>query len=132
MVSLEKKEKIIQQLNIPALSKPITRQLGDLFIELHQLWKVFNKKLCSGTLPHLLYDTKDKMLHLQKTKSNKDEQIQHRFYEQLPFADIIDVLRLVNKRSDFLSLFTRKALLFLHHFWLDFGGRYAILSLVWK
>ena len=106
LVSLEEKEEIIQQLNIPALSKPIHRQLDDLFIELHQLWKVFNKKLRSGTLKHLRYDAKDKTLHLQKTKSNKDEQIQHRFYEQLPFADIIDVLRLVNKRSGFLSVFT--------------------------
>lgn len=106
LVSLEEKEEIIQQLDIPALSKPITRQLDDLFTELHQLWKVFNKKLRSGTLPHLRYDTKDKTLHLQKAKTNKDEQIQHRFYEQLPFADIIDVLRLVNKRSGFLSLFT--------------------------
>ena len=106
LVSLEEKEEIIQQLNIPALSKPITQQLDDLFIELYQLWKVFNKKLRNGTLSHLRYDEKDKTLHLQKTKSNKEEQIQHRFYEQLPFADIIDVLRLVNKRSGFLSVFT--------------------------
>lgn len=106
LVSLGEKEEIIQQLNIPALNSPITQQLDGLFTELQRLWKVFNKALRKGKLKHLRYDTKDKTLHLQKVKTNKDEQIQHRFYEQLPFSDIIDVLRFVNKSCGFLSAFT--------------------------
>ncbi|MBA8667714.1 Tn3 family transposase [Holosporaceae bacterium 'Namur'] len=106
LVSLEEKEDIIQQLNIPALTRPITEQLDDLFAELHQLWKTFNKTLRKGMLKHLHYNEKDKTLHLQKIKTNEDEQIQCRFYEQLPFCDIIDVLRFVDKSSGFLSAFT--------------------------
>lgn len=106
LVSLEEKEVLIQQINIPALARPITQQLDDLFAELHQLWETFSNELRKGKLKHLRYDEKDKTLHLQKTKANKDEQIQHHFYEKLPFCDIIDVLRFVNKRSGFLSAFT--------------------------
>ena len=48
---------------------------------------------------------KNKTLHLQKIKTNKDEQIQHDFYKKLPFSSIIDVLRFVNKHTGFLSVF---------------------------
>ena len=105
LVSLEEKDKIIKQLNIPALAQPITKQLDDLFAELHQTWESFNEALCKGKLKHLRYDEKNKTLHLQKIKTNKDEQIQHDFYKKLPFSSIIDVLRFVNKHTGFLSVF---------------------------
>ncbi|CAL7961904.1 hypothetical protein MIDIC_340014 [Alphaproteobacteria bacterium] len=80
--------------------------MDDLFAELPPLWASFNKALHKGKLKHLRYDEKDKTLHLQKTKTNKGEQIQHHFYEQVPFCDIIDVLSFVNKYSGFLFAFT--------------------------
>lgn len=106
LISLEEKDELIKQLNIPALTSPITEQLDNLFIELDHLWETFNKKLRKGELKHLRYDVKDKTLHLQKIKVNKDEQMQNHFIKQLPFCDIVDVLRFVNKHSRFLSVFT--------------------------
>ena len=103
LVSLEEKDELIKQLNIPALNRPITEQLDDLFRELGQLWESFNKKLNKGELKHLRYDKKNQTLHLQKIKVDKDEQIKHHFFKQLPFCDIVDVLKFVNKDSGFLA-----------------------------
>ncbi len=106
LVSLEEKDELISQLDIPALAQPIVKQLDDLSEELHQLWGTFNKALRRGKLKHLRYDEKDQTLHFQKVKINKDEQIQQSFYEQLPFCDIIDVLKFANAHTKFLSLLT--------------------------
>lgn len=106
LVSLEEKDALIKELKIPALIRPIKQQLDNLFVELHQLWGTFDKLMRKGKLKHLRYDEKDKTLHLKKAKANKDEQIQHRFYEQLPLCDITDVIRFVNQRCGFLSAFT--------------------------
>ncbi len=103
LVFLEEKDELIKQLNIPALNRPITEQLDDLFIELGQLWESFNKKLHKRELKHLRYDKKNQTLHLQKIKVDKDEQIKHHFFKQLPFCDIVDVLKFVNKDSGFLA-----------------------------
>lgn len=103
LVSLEEKDELIKQLNIPALNRPITEQLDDLFRELGQLWESFYKKLHKGELKHLRYDKKNQTLHLQKIKVDKDEQIKHNFFKQLPFCDIVDVLKFVNKDSGFLA-----------------------------
>ena len=106
LVSLEAKDELIKQLNIPALNRPISEQLDELFAELEQLWEDFDKALRKRKLKHMRYDKKDKTLHLQKIKVNKDEQLQHHFFEQLPFCDIVDVLRFVNQLSGFLSALT--------------------------
>lgn len=106
LVPLEAKDKIIKQLNIPALSKPIEEQLDALSVEMHQLWERFNNLLRKGKLKHLRYDDKDNTLHFKKTKNNKNDELQDSFYEQLPFCDIIDVLKFVNKQTEFLSSFT--------------------------
>jgi TnpA family transposase len=106
LVSLEGKDEILQQLHIPALEEPISQQLDSLFAELHQLWHTFNKALPQGQLKHLRYDEKEKTLHLQRIKPNKDEQSQQLFYSQLPFCDMVDVLKFVNKHAGFLTAFT--------------------------
>jgi TnpA family transposase len=106
LISPEETDELIKQSNIPALTQPISQQLDDLFIELGQLWEKFDKALRKGELKHLRYDEKDKTLHLQKIKVNKDEQRQRRFFAQLPFCDIVDVLKFVNKYSGFLSVLT--------------------------
>lgn len=68
LVSLEEKDELIKQLNIPVLNKPITEQLDDLFRELGQLWESFNKKLHKGELKHLRYDKKIKHCIYKKSK----------------------------------------------------------------
>ena len=106
LVPLEKVDEYIQQLNLPTLTQPIAPQLDKLFAELDPLWSKFNKELKKGKLKHLRYDEKSKILHWQKIKSKKDEQIQNQFYKQMPLCDIPDVLRYVNKSCKFLSACT--------------------------
>lgn len=104
----EAKEKgaLLQPLDIPALSKPIKQLLDDRFAELHEQWTTFNHSLSQGKLKHLRFDETTKTLHLQKTKEDREEELQHRFYEQLPLCDITDVLRFVNERCRYSSVFT--------------------------
>lgn len=106
LVTLEGKDKIIKDLNIPALEKPIDEQLDNLFTELDQLWQIFNNDLNKGKLKHLHYDQKNETLHFKKAKINKDTIIEQHFYKQMPFCDIIDVVKFVNKQTSFLSTLT--------------------------
>ncbi len=106
LVSLKDKETILQQLNIPALRQPIEKLLDEKFDELHELWIAFNDDLKQGKLKHLRYDETTKTLHLRKSKAEKEEELQERFYAQLPLRDIGDVLQFVNERCNYLSVFT--------------------------
>lgn len=106
LVSLEEKEDLIQDLDIPVLKQPIKQQLDALFAELQNLWKKFDSSLRRGKLKHLKFDEKAKTLHIKKSRVCQDEKIEHRFYEQVPFCDIVDVLRFVDKHTHFTSAFT--------------------------
>ena len=106
LVSLNQQHSILKQLDIPALQQPIKKLLSNKFAELHTLFITFNQNLKSGKLTHLHYDEKNETLHSKKAPSNKDSQLQHRFYEQLPLCDIIDVFKFVHEKCHFLSAFT--------------------------
>lgn len=97
---------LTQALDIPALKMPITQLLDERFSELKELWLRFNDDFNQGKLKHLYFEEKTKILHLKKSKDERDEELQHRFYEQLPLCDITDVLRFVNKDSHYSSVFT--------------------------
>jgi len=87
-----------------------------LFIIIHQnigLFKFiayinskFNHDFSRGKLKHLEYDETDQTLHLKKTKSDKDEELQRYFYSQLPLRDIAEILRFVNESCKYSSAFT--------------------------
>jgi len=100
------KESLIEPLNIPALSRPIKQILDGKFSELDKEWAKFNRDFTKGKLKHLEYDETDQTLHLKKTKSNKDEELQKQFYSQLPLRDIAEVLRFVNEPCKYSSTFT--------------------------
>ena len=100
------KEAILKQLSIPWLLQPIDRQLHNLTKELHDLWLFFNKNLKQDKFAHLKYDDKKHKLCWNKVKANKDEKLQSKFFKQLPFYEISDVLRFVNNDCNFLSAFT--------------------------
>lgn len=107
LASLNLNEKDIKQLDVPALKSPIKNQIDSLFSELDELWITFNSELKDGKLKHLRYDEKHKTLHLCKSKEEqKDKELQHRFYSQLPLCDITDVLRFVHDHCRYLSALT--------------------------
>ena len=100
------KSSLTEPLDIPALKKPITRLLDEKFDELRTQWISFNSALSQGKLKHLHFDEKTKTLHFKKSKDEREEKLQHRFYDQLPLCDIANVLRFVKEQSDYSSAFT--------------------------
>lgn len=106
LAEANEKGALLQPLNIPTLRKPIKQLLDDRFSELREQWTMFNRDLSHGKLKHLRYDEVAKTLHFKKTKEDKEEELQHLFYEQLPLCDITDVLRFVNERCHLISAFS--------------------------
>lgn len=100
------KSALSEPLDIPALKKPIEQLLNEKFAELKAQWVSFNQSLSQGQLKHLYFDEKTKTLHFKKSKDEREEKLQHHFYDQLPLCDIADVLRFVNERSYYSSAFT--------------------------
>ena len=97
---------LTKPLDIPALRKPIKALLDERIAELSTEWIRFNSDFIQGKLKHLYYDEKTQTLHMKKSRTDGDEERQYRFYEQLPLCDITDVLRFVNERCRYLSVFT--------------------------
>jgi TnpA family transposase len=106
LISIEKTAATLKQLRIPWGEKPIKQQLDELFIMLHELWVSFNTELKKGALKHLHYDTEKNLLTWRKPRVNKEEELMQSVYSKLPFKDIIDVLRFVNKECHFLPALT--------------------------
>ena len=80
--------------------------LDENFSELSAQWISFDRLLSQGKLKHLYFDEKTKTLHFKKSKDEREDKLQHQCYDQLPLCDIADVLRFVNERSLYSSVFT--------------------------
>lgn len=100
------KSALSEPLDIPSLKKPIKQLLDESFAELSAQWISFNRLLSQGKLKHLYFDEKTKTLHFKKSKDEREDKVQHQCYDQLPLCDIADVLRFVNERSLYSSVFT--------------------------
>jgi len=97
---------IAEPLDIPSLKKPIRQILDEHFMELRSQWNSFYNSFNKGLLKHLDFDTNAKVLHFRKFDKKTEEKLQHKFYKQLPLCDISDVLRFVNERCHYSSIFT--------------------------
>lgn len=107
LVSLEKKDEILKTLDIPWVKVPCKKQLDSLFKELHTLLLKFNSNLKQGKLKHLRYDPLKKEILWVKPKFPKEEDPKKEtFYDKLPIVEIVDVIRFVHEKTNFLSAFT--------------------------
>ena len=52
------------------------------------------------------YPEKTQTIHLKKANTDRDEEAQCRFYEQLPLTDITDVIRFVNEQCQYSTAFS--------------------------
>ncbi|EMQ2878835.1 Tn3 family transposase [Vibrio navarrensis] len=93
---------VLAKMNIPFLQKPVESQLKELESELHQQWQAFNRELKQGKLKHLEYNKETQKLTWHKSVESRQKAQEQRFYEQLPFCDITDVFRFVNRECRFL------------------------------
>ena len=107
LVSLEKKEEILKTLTIPWVKIPCKEQLDLLFKELDMLLTKFDSNLKQGKLKHLKYDPLKKEILWIKPKFPKEEDLsKETFYDKLPIVEIVDVIRFVDEKTNFLSAFT--------------------------
>jgi TnpA family transposase len=96
----------LKELRIPWEQNSIGQQLDDLFATLRELWISFNDELKQGKFKHLHYDPETNLLSWRKPRINNEEEVTENFYSKLPFKDIIDILRFVNQKCNFLSALT--------------------------
>jgi TnpA family transposase len=107
LIPLADKDRLQKQLDLPVLRLPIQKQLKDLGAEVSELWQMFDKKLKQGELSHLEFNNQTKEFTWHRLQANKEEEKNRdQFYSQVPQKDIIDILRFVNGRCNFLSAFT--------------------------
>ena len=107
LVEVNRKAGILENLDIPWLSRPVEADLDVLCADLDRRWRTFDRDLRRGKLRHLDYDAQHKTLKWRRPKADREEEIlQHGFYEKLPVQGIADVFHFVNKRCGFLSALT--------------------------
>ena len=106
LVSREKTANVAEEMDIHFLRQPVDVQLDLLTTELNTQWRAFNRELKQGKLTHLEYDKDNQTLSWHKSKADNLKAREQAFYEQLPFCDVADVLRFVNKQCGFLSALT--------------------------
>ena len=97
LIKLDGKADVLAQMDIPFLQKPIEAQLDALKAELHAQWLAFNRELKQGKLTHLDYDKNTRALTWHKPRVYKHKAREQAFYEQLPFCDVADMFRFVNR-----------------------------------
>jgi TnpA family transposase len=106
LVHLDDKKDILKKMDIPWLRQSADNQIKVLAHELHNQWAAFNQELSQGKLKHLDYDKTTEKLTWRRTKNNDRAVDQDSFYKQLPFCDVTDVFRFVDKQCQFLSALT--------------------------
>lgn len=103
LISIEKANAVLKEINIPWIKEPITTQVDKLLEYLDSLWITINEKYQKGELKHLKYDAKKKKFIWAKVRSQKNEELETKFYSQLPFCEINQIMSFVNEKTKFLS-----------------------------
>jgi TnpA family transposase len=106
LAPIEQNQDILAKLNISWLKKPVAQHIEDLSKKLDKLWNEFNTGLKQEKFKHLKYDYKKRRLDWHKVKNINNEKVQKKFYKQVPFCDISDIMHFVDQSCGFLSAFT--------------------------
>ncbi|MFY9225326.1 MAG: Tn3 family transposase [Blastocatellia bacterium] len=106
LVSMQDKEQVLKQMNIPWLRQSVETQLDALYAELDELWATFDQELRQGKLKHLDYDTTKKNIVWHKPKADKETTLESNLYGKLPARDIANIFHFVNQHCHFLSELT--------------------------
>lgn len=106
LVSIEQKKHILNTLDIPWFALPLSKRLKILKKELNTLWTLFEKGLTNDKFKHLKYDKKTQKLLHSKPPPDNNKKLQKKFFKQIPFCEIDNVLKIVDDDCNFLSAFT--------------------------
>jgi len=103
----EGKETILKRLDIPKLSKPVESLLEEMEKLIEEKYKLVNRALANGENKAISLQTKKDGSTKWKLKYEPDpEPYNHRMYKQFQRIGIIPLLKWVDKKTDFLSVFT--------------------------
>jgi hypothetical protein len=105
LVSIEQKKHILKTLDIPWFTLPLSNRIETLKKELNALWTLFGQGLMNGKFKHLEYNKKTQKLSHLKPPPDNNKKLQKKFFKQIPFCEIDDVLKIVDDDCQFLSAF---------------------------
>ena len=103
LISVEKSQHVLKDMDVPWIKEPIIKQVNSLIGYLDDLWIKINEKYEKGELKHLRYDEQKKKFIWSKIKAQNSEELENKFYSQLPFCEINQVMNFVNEKTNFLS-----------------------------
>ncbi|MBU0580269.1 MAG: Tn3 family transposase [Candidatus Margulisbacteria bacterium] len=102
----EKKEELIQKIDVPSLYKPVDELLNSFQKELDNKIYTVNKRIQEGQNPHIKITGKGDNLKWTLPYKKKDEKTNNPMYAHINQIGISDVLYFVNEKTNFLSSFT--------------------------
>ncbi|MGB0360508.1 MAG: Tn3 family transposase, partial [Endozoicomonas sp.] len=102
---LRDKQPILDALGYPLLSVPMEQRLSELKHRLEQRYQEVNDNIRQGRNPHLKMIQKGDEITWRLPYKKQEDEVNNPFYEQLPQADIINVLQYVDQQASFLKSF---------------------------
>lgn len=106
LVPAAKVNETLKDLDLKVLKQPISRHLKERCLELEKLLELFDRKLKRKQLKNLEFDHVKKDLIWHRLQAKEDEELKQQFYDHFTILDIVDVLKFVNTKCNFLSAFT--------------------------
>lgn len=105
-VKWKKKNIILKELNLPALSTPIKQQLQDFKVKLEDKYNEVNRRIREGENKHIKVTGKGERTKWTLPYKKAEEKVNNPIYEQLPQIGISDLMQFVNSRTGFMNAFT--------------------------
>lgn len=102
---LQDKQSVLDAMGYPLLSVPMKQRLSEPKQRLEQRYREVNANIRQGKNPHLKITRKDNEITWRLPYKKQEDQVNNPFYEQLPQADIINILQYVDQQVVFLKHF---------------------------
>ena len=102
----KRKEELIQSINLPSLTAPITDTLASFSRELEDKLYEVNDRMKEGKNPHVKITGKGNRVKWSLSPEKSREPANNPIYAQLPQVGIGNVLYFVNEQTDFMASFS--------------------------
>ena len=97
---------ILQQLDLPALAKPMKELLGELEAELEAKYETVNRRILSGENPHVKLTKKRGVITWSLPYTSEEDGVNHPLFNQVPHIHIAQLLQFVDVRCQCLEAFS--------------------------
>ena len=103
---MENKEKLIAEAGLGILDQPIEEHLAELKEQLETRFAEVNRRISTGENEHFKIKSNGHQTRWTLEYPGENEAANHSFFDQLPQADIHEVLRFANRQCGFTDAFT--------------------------